>query len=271
MLTKADGKLTKDNFTLMFLDDEFGSIWSTHQWADKDKKLKIKMIDHFWKAFDTDSSEIVDFDELITTLAKLSSKALSEEFGQFYGYIMLEKNNRTAVHCGKSNTDATVYGKKLYSNGIHRIRIKIEKLNGNAWVSGISWIFLGIISSKTQKKEDSYLVTSANGWGGRCGMLYTSVYVNGIYSPSYGGFDGDIAEKDTIELILNCNENKIQLFNERSKNTFEIAVDINRCPFPWQLQVNFVPRGQSHDSSSLSTLLKMFTSDNVRMSGNISL
>ena len=38
-----------------------------------------------------------------------------------------------------------------------------------------------------------------------------------------------------IELLIDCDNQMISYFNQRTKNTRQMLVDIQTCPFPWQL------------------------------------
>ncbi|CAF0998168.1 unnamed protein product, partial [Didymodactylos carnosus] len=44
------------------------------KWTNIEKSLKLKMIDHFWNIFDSDSNGTIDFEEFVTTCAKLNSE-----------------------------------------------------------------------------------------------------------------------------------------------------------------------------------------------------
>ncbi|CAF3838322.1 unnamed protein product [Rotaria sordida] len=39
-----------------------------------------------------------------------------------------------------------------------------------------------------------------------------------------------------LKLLIDCDNRKIGYFNEQTKNTHEMTVNISKCPFPWQLE-----------------------------------
>ncbi|CAF1318296.1 unnamed protein product [Didymodactylos carnosus] len=149
-----------------------------------------------------------------------------EIFEKVCGDVTVEDSGLVAIQCG-TNAHAQIRGRNLYSTGIHNIRFKLDK-------SSSDWLFFGIISSSTPMKARSYASPSAYGWVVGCGQ----VWLNGVQSDGYGGWDGDICENDTVELTLNCNENKIQCLNERTKQKYELKVDLTSCPYPWKLHLN---------------------------------
>ena len=48
----------------------------------------------------------------------------------------------------------------------------------------------------------------------------------------------DVAQGDTVSLLIDCDQQIIQLINERSHQQLQLPVDTNKCPFPWQFHVN---------------------------------
>ena len=43
---------------------------------------------------------------------------------------------------------------------------------------------------------------------------------------------------DIIILIFDCDQRKISMINERTNIKHELSVNIDHCPFPWQLHIN---------------------------------
>jgi hypothetical protein len=50
--------------------------------------------------------------------------------------------------------------------------------------------------------------------------------------------DVDVRKKDTLEIEIDCDNKKIALINERTKKKFELQVDLQRYPLPWQIVFN---------------------------------
>ncbi|CAF1014851.1 unnamed protein product [Didymodactylos carnosus] len=155
---------------------------------------------------------------------------LTERFDKVYGDVTVEHRGTVAVH-GGVNKDAEIRGRNLYSSGIHNIRLHIDKMSG--------YLSFGISSSTTPIQKEFYASGPSYGWvvGWHTTTLRSPVYVNGVQSLGYGDWDGDIRENETVELILNCDENKIQCLNQRTKEKYELQVDVTSCPYPWQFHV----------------------------------
>ncbi|CAF1314502.1 unnamed protein product [Rotaria sordida] len=116
-----------------------------------------------------------------------------------------------------------VRGKNEYTTGHRTLCFKIEQLNG--------WSLFGIISKSSPLQEHSYSSPSCYGWYN--GDYF--VYRNG---QSVGGQGHDAVENDIVNLTIDCDHRLIRLINERTNRTLELLVDIDKCPFPWQLHLN---------------------------------
>ena len=58
---------------------------------------------------------------------------------------------------------------------------------------------------------------------------------------------------DIINLIFDCDNQKISMINERTNARYELTVNTNYCPFPWQLHVNLSePQSRVRILSNLS-------------------
>ncbi|CAF1297945.1 unnamed protein product [Didymodactylos carnosus] len=199
-------------------------------------KEEIKMPKHL--KIDKDFISSGDMIKITSQVLK-SSQRSAEKFDQVCGYIQVEDNRRLAVHYGLNARDASVYGKRLYSNGSHNIRLKIETMQDNYW------LFLGIISASSSLRENVYTTKSAYGWGGT-NESSKFVYLEGIENNgTQYGYDGDIRKNDILEIVLNCDQQTIDLFNIRTNKKYEITVDIHRCPFPWKLAISLYYSGDS--------------------------
>ena len=92
------------------------------------------------------------------------------------------------------------------------------------------------------KKDSNYLTT----FGIASMQSQLSVYgwssndqtVGGGYTQSQSLYNQrDMKDETTIkiEFLIDCDNKKISYFNERTRCTKEMNVDIDLCPFPWQL------------------------------------
>ena len=159
---------------------------------------------------------------------KITSVTLdsTDKFEKKHGSIEILEDGFVAQKSTQS-ADSEVRGFKKYTTGIHKISLKIEKMTYN------NWMLWGIISQNTVMQNYSYSSTSAYGWA-----KSNQVYLNGKGNQGYNNYDADIVENDIIHLTLNCDNRMIELENDRTKKKYSIPIDLNNCPFPWQLHVN---------------------------------
>ncbi|CAF1312852.1 unnamed protein product [Adineta steineri] len=150
-----------------------------------------------------------------------------DKFEIVCGNAHILENGLVAEH-KETTGHAEVCGFSKYSTGTHKIGLKIEKMTNN------QWMFWGIISQNTTAQKSSYASKSANGWA-KC---TNQVYFNGKNNNGYNNYQGDIVENDIVYLTLNCDRQIIELENERTKQKYSIPIDLNGCPFPWQLHIN---------------------------------
>ncbi|UJR29155.1 hypothetical protein I4U23_010369 [Adineta vaga] len=117
-----------------------------------------------------------------------------------------------------------------YMTGVHRLRLSIDKFQCPS-----SWAFVGIMSEGISIQNTDQFKRTSFGWHlGRQSIIY-----NRQTSLTYD-FDGrDIRSNDILTIIIDCNENRIEMKNERTLKIHQIHIDTNYCPFPWIFTVNF--------------------------------
>lgn len=150
-----------------------------------------------------------------------------ERFEEFFGNIRIEDNGRVASYSGLGSSDAFVRGKGEYSKGKYQIRFIINKQTASYVMS-----FNIVSKSDPISKMSSNRKYSAYGW-------QTD---DGVNKPDKNhevnkNFE-DLRGKTTLELelVIDCDNRKISYFNERTKQTRELNVNIDKCPFPWQVE-----------------------------------
>ncbi|CAF1552296.1 unnamed protein product [Didymodactylos carnosus] len=112
------------------------------------------------------------------------------------------------------------------------VKLKIEQM-----FCDLPFIFIGIRSKHCElSRPFSMTSKSFYGWAADCPA---DVCLNGMSEKGYGGFHG-ILEGDLIELGINSQEHKLELdIKCRTPNKhFEISIDLQYCPFPWQIHLN---------------------------------
>ncbi len=97
-------------------------------------------------------------------------------------------------------------------------------------------------------RPNSYESSSAYGWAD-----YNDFFLAGIRqnNQTTGQFSHTL-ENDIITLVFDCDNQMISYTNERTEYTHQINIDINKCPFPWQLHINLF--GEDDRVRLLSTI-----------------
>ena len=138
--------------------------------------------------------------------------------------VRIEENGQIAVHDPSLN-HTEIRGKNEYTSGSHEICLRIEQ-------SADSRAFVGINSKSTPLQNNSYGVKSAYGW------TNNYIWSNGKCHPNKSTSHVEMKTNDIINLIFHCDKRKISMIHERTNAIYELDVNIDHCPFPWQLHVN---------------------------------
>jgi hypothetical protein len=139
--------------------------------------------------------------------------------------VRIEESGQVAIHDAQHG-HTEVRAKNEYASRSHKIRLYIEQ-------SSSIWIFLGINSKSTPLQSQSYLSKSTYGWSSS-----NDIWSNGQKNQNNSKDVIEMKKNDIINLILDCEKQKIMMVNERTNKNHEMAVNIDYCPFPWQLHVN---------------------------------
>jgi hypothetical protein len=143
----------------------------------------------------------------------------------FDSTVQIAESGQVLIH-DPSHSYTEIRGKNEYTSGRHKIRLCFEE-------SANSWSFLGINCKSTLLQKQSCSAKSAYGWS--CNNY---IWLNGECQPNRSGSRIEMKSNDTINLILDCDEHKIFMVNERTHAKYELSVNIEHCPFPWQFHVN---------------------------------
>lgn len=139
--------------------------------------------------------------------------------------VRIEENDLVVIHDEQDN-HVEIRGQNEYASGSHRIRLRIEETTN-------AWMLLGINSKITPLRRLSYDSTSTYGWSSNA-----RVWSNGRQNKNNSIDIIAMKKNDIINLILDCDKQTIMIANERTNTQNELTIDINRCPFPWQLHIN---------------------------------
>lgn len=205
-------------------DDDFFEN-DINLWTDKLDKLKYN-INNIYSTITIheDSRKLILPKICISSIVQQSFE--DEQFRDFHGNISIAENGRLAYHHGPKRSDAYVYGTQEYSSGKYKIRFLMNKKDSAFTMSFLITSKSALIANnKTDPLELSY------GWS-----TNDKIHRGGIKLAVSKDLH-DMTDEKTfdIELLIDCDDQKIIYFNEQTKNNREINIDITRCPLPWQL------------------------------------
>ncbi|UJR15387.1 hypothetical protein I4U23_002335 [Adineta vaga] len=186
------------------------------EWNEKLNQLKTEL---------TNLPTVTVYEDYSTLISNIRVNRLDgkESFERSCGNADFEDNNNVVYIKKGQDIYTEVRGKCQYVTGKHIINLHVEQLTG--------WILFGIISESTPLQIHSYVSPSCYGWYNGSGFVYAG-------GQCTGGIGSDVVQSDTIQLVIDCDNRLIRLINARSGQTLELSVDIEKCPFPWQLHLN---------------------------------
>jgi hypothetical protein len=196
-------------------DNDFSEI-DLRKWTQKLEELKTELLNPVNITIREDSTP------LITNIG-IDCQDATDVFERVCSNAQIKENGRLAVGTGEHTE---IRGKREYNTGRYTLRFGVEQLVQNGW------IMFGIISKSESMKNTSYTSPSTYAWSNR-----NQIYANGLYK---GEDTLEITQNDIIILTLDCDQRKIELKNKRMNRGIELSVDINKCPFPWQLHLNLL-------------------------------
>jgi hypothetical protein len=186
------------------------------QWMEKLEELKLELLNPVNIGIQEDSTPLV-------TKIRIDRQDISDEFEPVYTNSSIQENGQLVVK-DDSLTYTEIRGKNEYQIGSHNIRFRIEQLVQSGWIA------FGIISKSEPSGNKSYTLPSSYGWSNK-----NQIYIGGQVTREE---TIEIIQNDIVELLIDCDQQKIELKNERSDRTIELSVDINKCAFPWQYYIN---------------------------------
>jgi len=157
---------------------------------------------------------------------ELQHKILKEKLVSSSNVIHFDEQRHTAMHCGHERTPAYVYGTQEYTSGLHEIQLLMSKKTNEFILS------FNIISKLMEISNDSFQSEfCAYGWqSDDCVNPSKYLSVNEKIVLDLKG-----KTRFHLRLFIDCDKQMIRYFNEKTKRSKEIHVNIEKCPFPWKL------------------------------------
>ena len=138
--------------------------------------------------------------------------------------IHLDDQQILAMHCGPERGPTYISGEREYRTGRHQIRFLLTKTSPEFICS-----FNIMSKSMTLPPIDSSCLIY--GWQTNDCVQPSSL----VDQNEKVRADLRLNQRLLIELTLNCDEEKVSYFNERTKQRRELFVDLSKCPLPWKL------------------------------------
>ena len=139
--------------------------------------------------------------------------------------VTIEDDGQVARHDRSEYHYTEVRGKGQYTSTRQTIRLQIEE-------SSDAWMFLGVNSLITPLQNSSCILKSTYGWSSN-----NLTWLKGQQHPNRFESTIEMKKNDIIRLILDCAKREIIMINERTNTQHQLTVNLEFCPFPWQLDL----------------------------------
>lgn len=205
-------------------DDDYFFENDLKQWTEKLQKLK----QDFYTLSSIQIRKIENnecpISKLVINQQQQQQTLTDDDFQQTVGKMSISEQNKLITH-NVTNQFAFVRGRRDYSQGQHSFCFKIENISSGKWA------FFGVISKSASNQITNNRPTPKSyGFSGD-----HVVWLDGKLLKNLNGYNSDFRINDTIVLFIDCDLRKLTLTNQRTNTRLPIDVDIDKCPFPWQL------------------------------------
>lgn len=149
-------------------------------------------------------------------LERISNSVLSlnRSFDSLYSSIS-DEPNRPEIYPDQQEQSEFIQGRYLR-------RFHLENYRAEHFLS------IGIVSKTSRTRATFY------GWTNR-----SKFYRAGVSHCDLNIYESNFIDTDTLTMILDCDQQTISLLNRRTKQRFNLIVDLKQCPLPWILNVSF--------------------------------
>ncbi len=211
------------------LHDVAEQIKKAHQdddFVEKDLRLMTNKLEEL-KINKTDL--LLREDPNITLISKLEISEITyqliqdERLVSMCENIRIENNNQTAIHFGP-RLDSYIRGTNEYSVGRYKIRFTLNRKNTDSPVA------FGI-AAKTERFRRRW-PSSSYGWFSD-GRISDGGHLQIDQNSSQNDMEGKTSF--IIELLVDCDNRQIQYSNIQTNTTRMLNIDLEKCPFPWQI------------------------------------
>ncbi|CAF2570164.1 unnamed protein product [Rotaria sp. Silwood2] len=158
---------------------------------------------------------------------------VNDKFGFIFGPVQLDRTEMHSTYIGDNEGYGRIRGQQKYFYGRSIIRFKIERTRSS------QQLFFGITTQNADLDQRLWSDPSTIGW---CGD--NSIWQHGCHDQLEDRFfNNKFQIGDILQLILNCDQKQIELYNERTDKRHIQHVDMKQTPFPWQFLVGLYNYG----------------------------
>ncbi|CAF2072605.1 unnamed protein product [Rotaria magnacalcarata] len=125
------------------------------------------------------------------------------------------------------------HNKDRYSSGRHTLRFKVDQFKPN------TSIVFGVVSKNQSTDTPIRENPTFYGWADN-----NAVYLGGDLKYNHNGYKSDFKSGDMYQLLIDCDQEKLRLKNERTDISYELEVDTTKCSIPWQPNVRMTVHNQ---------------------------
>jgi hypothetical protein len=195
--------------------------------VDDDKESVIRLI-KVSKTLDSRAiNRSIDTSDQIDRNLSKANERIAEGFAQMTQKSLLSENGLLA-RCLDQGPSA-IYGIQSYSSGIHSIRFRIEQISKPN-------MFFGITTQHQIHSEPSCSAPSTNGWWNLANCVKDGILTRN--NPTI-----TIQTGDEVTLVLGCDHEQIHFHHHRTQNNNTMAIDLQKCPFPWKILIALTTQG----------------------------
>lgn len=151
-----------------------------------------------------------------------------ERFGEISGPIEIVNEGHLARHIGERRGYGLIRGINEYSKGRFKIQFTVNKLH-ERWA-----VLFGIFPKALPLPRDaSDLRQAGHGWYSDDTTIADGVHLSAPIDYR------DLIDQLTlnIELLIDCEEGRLEYYNQQTRQKRTIEVNLQHCPFPWQFLV----------------------------------
>lgn len=157
----------------------------------------------------------------------IEASQTNDKFGLTHGPVYLDESEKYSTHLGCDEEYGRIRGQNKYSRGRSMIKFKIKESNCPRN------LFFGITTTNADLDQRVWSASATVGWSGN-----NTVWKHGaLHDVKTISRNDEFQMDDTLQLILDCDREQVELYNERTDKRDIQHVDLTQTPFPWHFLI----------------------------------